>query len=280
MSGAVIGSTIIPRPGMKLSAAERKREKLSEKRLATACETLRTDGYVVLENAVPAALVQEMREVCNTLTENFAAAHPETFNPDRQGHGIFDMHPPREMPFMDPLIIANPFIVPILREALGEGFFCAFYNTNTSWPGSGIQRVHRDSPPLVEDHPLALPPYSIALNVPLVDFTAKNGATELWPTTQLDNRPHPQGASSYDEWAAEMPSALMDVAAGSLVLRDMRMWHRGMPNRTQTIRTMLAVVYNRLFYDFNRKLDIPSQVWGRLSEEAREIFRFNSVVDL
>jgi len=124
-----------------------------------------------------------------------------------------------------------------------------------------------------------LPPFSIVLNVPLVDFTVATGATEVWPGTHLDNRPHPDGVNNYDALAADKPSALTDVPIGSLVLRDMRMWHRGMPNRTETIRTMLAVVYNRLFYDFNRKLDIPNKVWEQMSEEAQEVFRFNSVVE-
>ena len=78
--------------------------------------------------------------------------------------------------------------------------------------------------------------------------------------------------TSLDDIAGQVP-------AGALVLRDMRMWHRGMPNRTQTIRTMLAVVYNRLFYHFERKLDIPGPVWEQMSEASREIFRYNSIVD-
>ena len=42
---------------------------------------------------------------------------------------------------------------------------------------------------------------------------------------------------------------------------------------------MLAVVYNRLFYDFDRQLEISGAVWEEMSEEAQEIFRFNSIVE-
>jgi ectoine hydroxylase-related dioxygenase (phytanoyl-CoA dioxygenase family) len=114
--------------------------------------------------------------------------------------------------------------------------------------------------------------------VPLVDFTVETGATQVWPGTHLDNRSYPDGVNNYDEWAAATPSALTTIPVGSLVLRDMRMWHRGMPNRTETIRTMLAVVYNRLFYDFKRKLDIPGPVWQQMSKEAQEVFRYNSII--
>jgi hypothetical protein len=264
---------------MKLLSSECKQGKPSKKRLASALETLQTDGYVVLENAVPKTLVDEIRKKCDTVLQSHVKANPQILSPDNPGRGIFGMHPPREMPFMDPLIIANPFAVPILREALGEDFFCAFYNTNTSWPGSGIQSVHRDSLPLVTDFPHPLPPYAIVLNVPLVDFTVETGATEVWPGTHLDNRSYPDGVNNYDEWAAATPSALTTIPVGSLVLRDMRMWHRGMPNRTETIRTMLAVVYNRLFYDFKRKLYIPGPVWQQMSKEAQEVFRYNSIIE-
>ena len=35
--------------------------------------------------------------------------------------------------------------------------------------------------------------------------------------------------------------------AGSIVIRDMRTWHRGMANTTDTLRTMLSLVYYRQY---------------------------------
>ena len=269
---------------MEITPAEYQQGKLSKEHLVLALETLRSDGYVILENAVPKSLIETIRDTFNPILQDHIEANPQILDANKvgyvgKGHGIFGLHPPRQNPFMDPLIIANPFARPILAEALGTDFFCAFYNTNTSWPGSGTQNVHRDSPPLVADYPHPLPAFSIVLNIPLIDFTAANGATQIWPTTHLDNRPDPQGINDYSIWAADTPSRLTEVPVGSLVLRDMRMWHRGMPNRTGIIRSMLAVVYNRLFYDFNRRLEIPSTVWEEMPQEAQEIFRFNSVID-
>lgn len=103
---------------MKLSAAERKQGKLNKKHLASALQTLRTDGYVVLENAVPKTLVEETRTKCNIVLQSHIDANPQILVPDKQNHGIFGMHPPREMPFMDPLFTANPFALPILIERL------------------------------------------------------------------------------------------------------------------------------------------------------------------
>ena len=263
---------------MKLTPTERRKGQLGTRRRGAALETLQSDGYVVRENALPKNQVAALRKDFNAFVRRHVAANPQMLDPDRPGHGIFGLHPPREMPYMDTRIIANSFTLPILEQALGEHFFCAFYNTNTSWPGSGIQSVHRDSSPLVADHPLPLPCYSIVLNVPLIDFTVATGATEIWPGTHHDNRPYPDGVNTYDAWAEKVPSIPTEVKVGSLILRDMRMWHRGMPNRTRSIRTMLAVVYYRCYYDFSRKLDIPTKVWTQMPEEARQIFRYNTVV--
>jgi hypothetical protein len=68
------------------------------------------------------------------------------------------------------------------------------------------------------------------------------------------------------------------MPAGSVVVRDMRVLHRGMPNRTDTIRTMIALVYFRRFH--RMPSDIPtadlSGVWDGLSERARKIYRYSN----
>ena len=40
----------------------------------------------------------------------------------------------------------------------------------------------------------------------------------------------------------------MTAPRGAVVIRDMRIYHGGMPNNTGELRQMLAMVYNRPFY--------------------------------
>jgi hypothetical protein len=77
-----------------------------------------------------------------------------------------------------------------------------------------------------------------------------------------------------------MPSVRTNVRAGDLIVRDLRLWHRGMPNQTTAIRTMLAIVYNTpWFRQTAPPIQIPRASWEALSEHAQQIFSQNVVVD-
>jgi hypothetical protein len=45
------------------------------------------------------------------------------------------------------------------------------------------------------------------------------------------------------EWQAQRPAERVLAQRGDLILRDMRVWHGGMPNRTRIHRPMLALVH-------------------------------------
>ena len=76
-----------------------------------------------------------------------------------------------------------------------------------------------------------------------------------------------------------MPSLRANMPAGSTLVRDMRLWHRATPNRTDRRRTMLSMVYHRFFptlgYQYRACEPLPDEVMDRLSRRARRIFRFN-----
>lgn len=76
------------------------------------------------------------------------------------------------------------------------------------------------------------------------------------------------------------PLFQLEMPAGSVVVRDMRCWHRAMPNRSQTIRHMLALVYFRRFHHYPDAPKIfssrvPEEIWNNMSEECQEIYRFH-----
>lgn len=92
-------------------------------------------------------------------------------------------------------------------------------------------------------------PYAIVINVPLIDMHPGNGVTELWPGTHL--LPYALSGSDIkvpldlvEARRRVRPPVQPEVPAGSLVLRDLRLWHAGMPNHSQIPRTMLAMVHN------------------------------------
>ena len=265
---------------MNPTPQELKRNKLTKKKLEQALTKLDEEGYVVLERAVPTALLKEIRDAMVSVHRQHFKAHPTaTKSPNSlgKGRGIFNVRPPREMPFMDPEVVANSLVMQIVEQVLGADFFCASYNTNNSWPGSRKQHVHRDQDPLFENLPHPLPPSALTASIPLISFTEQTGATELWPGTHLYTGPYPEDRPTFDSIAGDRASCRMLAPSGSIVLRDGRMWHRGMPNKTKKVRTMLSLVYRRPFHARNQTMGIRQEVWNYIPERAQQIFRFSPV---
>jgi hypothetical protein len=70
------------------------------------------------------------------------------------------------------------------------------------------------------------------------------------------------------------------MPAGSMLLRDLRVWHRGTPNRSVRSRPNLALVYTRPWYRFEQPpIEIPESAYCRLSDRARAMFRYNVLVE-
>ncbi len=267
---------------MKISAAELRAQAMSEENLRIAVRTLKECGFVIIEDVVSPDWIDRIRRQCDeTLQRYMRAVSPEKRATMERTHTA--MFPPICSPFMDSVAIENPFAVQVTEAAIGPDFFCTFYNTNTQWPHSGGQQVHRDFDHLFPDHPIALPIIQVIVNIPLIDFTLGNGATEVWPGTHLIVDELPNDREALEERAKYLPSVRTTVSAGSIILRDMRTWHRGMPNETEEIRTMLAMIYDRPFLNAyisaTELIEIPRCTWEQMSDRAKHIFRYNPIVD-
>lgn len=268
---------------MKISEEERKQGKLTEENLAIAWRSLREGGYIMIESVLSKDWVETMREAFEEELKK-AVAGKENLVKKAKGH--YGTSAPMRMPFLDPIAIENSIALQIMEAAMGKNIFSYLpYGCNTSWPGSGVQHIHRDTGQLFPEVPYVLPVSIVVVNIPLADFTIENGSTEVWPGTHLiaDLDPSDRTPEKLEARAAQMPSVRMVMPAGSLVVRDLRVWHRGMPNTTQTIRTMLALVYFRQFHHLPDNLrafsPIPRTTWEQLSERARQLYRYDPVLD-
>ena len=77
---------------------------------------------------------------------------------------------PLRLPFIDPLIIENSMIFQILGRTLGKRFFGHLpYGSNTAFPSSKAQNVHRDSGHIFPEIETAMPPALIVVNITLDD---------------------------------------------------------------------------------------------------------------
>lgn len=261
-------------PVLEISEQERAENTLTPESIEAGERLLREAGLVVIESVLPRDWIAELNVAMETVLSN-----------EENGHE--GEHPMLKTPFMDPRIIDNPFAMPLLKAAMGEQVFAYLpYGCNSTRPGNEIQWIHRDSGQLFPELPFALPVSTIVVNIPLVDFTIENGATEVWPGSHLIVDDEAVRNTPYnvceEARAANYPSFQLEMPAGSVVVRDMRCWHRAMPNRTKDIvRHMLALVYFRRFHHspnapgiFGAR--IPKEIWNNMSENAQEVYRFQT----
>lgn len=260
---------------MNVSREEIAAGKLTPGTLKTAVREFQDVGFIVLQQVVSRAQIEAVRLAYEAHFEKHIQK-PEVKKRIEAGNPYVGMHVPFEPPFNDPLICANPLAMQVLEAVMGD-FVCQFYHSNTTLPGSkDFQGIHIDmSGLLFPGFPVALPPWLIVVNFPLIDFTVENGATEVWPGTHLNT-----DASQLAERIPTMPSVRTAVNAGDLVIRDMRLWHRGAPNLLDRIRTMLALVYNPPWFKISPPfVPMSRSTWESLPEAVQRIYRDNPILD-
>ena len=157
--------------------------------------------------------------------------------------------------FFDDAIFLNPLAIQVTSAVLGPRPRLSFVSGNTALPPTAdskpqSQPVHSDAD---YEHPPC--PFALVINVPLVAMTPENGSTEVWLGTHtnasLDDQEgrHGERASGrikealLQERAVSRPPSQPVVKKGSIVIRDLRLWHAGKPNMANDARVMLAMIH-------------------------------------
>lgn len=128
-----------------------------------------------------------------------------------------------------------------------------FLSANTALPSSQSQPVHSDAD---FDHPLV--PFALVVNIPLRTMTVDNGSTELWPGTHAISQISMQEKSNEGRLCIK-PKYLvarrrirspvqLTIPKGSVLIRDMRLWHAGKPNYQAAPRVLLAMIHFACWY--------------------------------
>ena len=229
---------------IQITKEEYDSRRLDDDTLKTAVEAIREDGYVILGGAVDLAVLSAMKPKLDEDTAELLR------RAEGGGAGEFPGHLSQSMPcskehiYSD--VVTNPLVIQVTARILGEGVHMHFYNGNTNMPGSQAQPLHRDAPYLWPDpiHPVV----SIIVNVSPIDVDESNGATELWPGTHKIFGSTRISESAREERRAVVPPVRAVTRKGDAVLRDPRLWHRGVPNSGTETRHMVAMVHSKWFY--------------------------------
>jgi ectoine hydroxylase-related dioxygenase (phytanoyl-CoA dioxygenase family) len=266
---------------IQLTPEEKATGILNPETLAIAVEQVKVNGYIVFDKVLDDAFIQELKASFDPLFDEYIER--KGFN---TGTNRAQMHLPFTAPYNDERVINHPIAMSIIEQILGQDCKCTYFASDTPMPGSDYQNVHSDTMPLFPELSIPLPAFSLVLNIPLVDTTDENGPLEVWPGgTHLnpDYANHDTLDGSVNPHlhivraAENMLSEKVYMSAGSIVVRDLRMWHRGTPNRSDNRRTNIALIYNRSWYGSGFEIQIPRETYANLSDRAKKLFRNEKV---
>jgi ectoine hydroxylase-related dioxygenase (phytanoyl-CoA dioxygenase family) len=247
--------------------------------IAEAIGFLHKDGIVVLENAIDTAHLDTLNALLSKEALEIVEDPDHHFNFGKETRNM-DQAPPPQLNLMFKDIWCNPFAAAVLAGILGPQPVVHYANGNTALKATGRQPVHSDCE---FAHPNF--PFAIVVNINLVDTSAENGATEVWLGShhrstsddhviidgekregQLEIKPE-----LVEERRKHSPPIQAGTKKGSLILRDLRLWHAGMPNKTDVPRIMLAFVVQPAWFQGKSKVKLPTSVRGLVESWSDEL---------
>ncbi|WVQ95841.1 hypothetical protein IAU59_002940 [Kwoniella sp. CBS 9459] len=245
-----------------LSDEERISGQMADDHLFNAIDALFNDGVVVLQNAIDVEVIDKLNDKMLQDTQSILNGSVKGIHWNQgEDKGNVSQVPPILKEYMFPQIYANKLAAAVLSGVLGPAPELHYIRSNTLLGNTtSRQRVHKDVRGRHLSHP-----YAIAQNICLIDVTPDNGSTELWLGTNnsspwTDHEAMNLGfvrEDKLEERRKVRPPVYGSIKKGSLILRDLRTWHAGMPNHTQETRVMLAFVYFAQWYKNQMKQKFP-----------------------
>lgn len=259
-------------------------ERLSPKALRRVQAGMGRDGAVVLDGLFPMPLLKRLRRDVNRRHESGELRERGLV---RDIGGRYAAVLPFEGPFLEPGFYANPRLLAVMAALLGDTHCIGSLETVISLPGAYRQHLHMDGP-LRFDRVVGkkkqgfegdlsdLPPYAVALCVPLCDLDEVNGPTAVWPGShRAALRANPPREA---EVLRSFPVHHMAGTFGRSFLFDYRLFHRGTPNMSREPRPVLMFVFTRSWFRDPNRLEtypdvhITKRNLSRVPERHRHLF--------
>ncbi|KAK0251749.1 hypothetical protein LTS09_013209 [Friedmanniomyces endolithicus] len=206
----------------------REHGEVSDEVIAEVIAYLHRDGILVLANAISPSHLDDLEAVLGPEAEEIAKDPQHHFNFGKSTRNM-DQAPP---------------LIPELMYKVGSE---------------------------VPNKPHPLWPFAFAFNIPLCDMSVENGSTELWIGSHRDSNIDQHCTFAGGETGLVIKPELLEdrrqhsppiqpsTKKGSLIIRDIKLWHAGMPNRTDNPRIMLAFVYQPRWFQAPSRVILPSR---------------------
>jgi hypothetical protein len=180
---------------------------------------------------------------------------------------------------------ANGPTLAIIASVLGPNPCVNFVGGNTllgNFKGAR-QNVHPD---LTFNHGMI--PFAYCANVYLSDTSVENGSTELWlgshrdcsyadqhQKIQVPGQPASRfgiKAELLEERRRFAPPIQPTIPKGSVVIRDLRLWHAGKPSQSPHPRMMLAFVHTAWWYESPGEVVLPDSAKSLVEQWATQTY--------
>lgn len=232
------------------------------------------DGFCILRDHFPKQKIEKWRTAFEPLLNAKIAS--DTATAQNRGAARFYVTLPFDKPFADPEVYEDADILVICEAIVGKDMVMCQLASDTPLKGSDYQEIHSDAAPLFPESNVIAPSFQLAVNFPLVDVTDENGPFEVARGTHLISKA--EGLERLESGAAKLEAVKLNI--GDVMIRDVRGLHRGTPNRTDEPRPMCVIGYSRKWlYRPEVDIKIPRHVADNLSERARQLLRFNPIVE-
>lgn len=245
---------------LEFTPSELQSGQMSAEHLEAAVRAMNVDGFLVLKDVVDPEHLDTLKTRMLDDLQQIVARKDVPFNFNT---GNVQQDPPPFPPYLFRDILLNDMAIAVTTAMLGAGLYNGTYTGNTALPSGNRQPVHADMGQLWANLEQPTPPFALVVNVPVVDMSEENGSTEIWPGTHRDTTVFVQqgdikvAESVLEKQRAVSPPLQPNVKRGSILIRDMRLWHRGMPNHTQNPRPMIAMIHWVSWWNSEQPIRFP-----------------------
>jgi len=197
--------------------------------MADPIESLQRDGYAILERAIDRAAIDEIAAALAP----YEARRPMGRNAFEglRSQRVYSLAG-KGAPFLR--LAEHPGVIALLDRMLLPNYLLSTAQSIRLHPGEAAQAWHTDDAfyHAARPHPQ---PLAVSVIWAIEDFTAENGATEVIPGSHRWGMESP-GTREVESVAAVMP-------AGSALVFDAALWHRGGSNRSPGTRLAISPQY-------------------------------------
>jgi hypothetical protein len=253
-------------------------ELLDASEIDKAATTFHRDGFVCVRDLLTPEQLRFAQAGANRVIKEQTDADPE--RKGNRGSYRYSFGPQSHHPEWAMLLDLENIHL-ILDKIFGsKDYFSVGAGGDYSLPGAQIQPLHSDIGEFFHD-PTGLatfhdvPAPFVVVNYTMVDFTVENGAIRFIPCTQRSRLKVP----SLDEEPEWMKNNHVCAPAGAAVIRDVRCWHGGTANKSDTIRPMTSAGYFAPWYRSREPYgELRREHYEKMSERGRHLARAMKIV--